>query len=122
MVAEAAMYGQAALAGTPMKGTTAKPHREEPGTTAAVSSNASPPGADWSRAFQPACRRPAPSTASVMPEVSSTALAERDARVSTLLCRARLAFLPAFFGHRFVRRRGRLRRGLRRVLEPRLRQ
>src|SRR5215831_21238892 len=65
------MYGHAAAAGSGTKGTTASPHSAEPATTVAVSSSASPPGADLSSAFQLACSSPAPSTASVTPSVSS---------------------------------------------------
>src|SRR5436309_10789477 len=70
MVADAAAYGQAAGAGNGRNGTTSKPHTEDPATTEAVSSKASPPVDDFSSAFQPACRKPAPSTASVTPSVS----------------------------------------------------
>ena len=46
---------------------------DDPATTDAVSSIGSPPGALFSSAFQLACSRPAPRTASVMPSDSSCA-------------------------------------------------
>src|SRR5437667_6378560 len=91
MVADAAAYGQAERAGNGRNGTTSKPHTEDPATTEAVSSKASPPVEDFSSAFQPACRKPAPSTASVTPSVSSK-------RYLGTLRRMRLALLPAVLG------------------------
>src|SRR5438552_4283161 len=68
------MNGHAAAGGKGTKATTARAHSEEPATTDAVSRNASPPADDFNSAFQLACRKPAPSTARVMPSVSSMGL------------------------------------------------
>src|SRR6058998_1075610 len=73
MIAEPAMNFHAEGSGSPANGSTTSPHTAEPTTTVAVSSSGSPPGADLSSAFQPACRKPAARTASVMPKVSSGA-------------------------------------------------
>src|SRR6516164_9633318 len=69
MSAEASMNFHDAALGALTKGIATSPQSAEPVTTVAVSSNESPPGAALSSAFQPACRRPAASTASVTPSV-----------------------------------------------------
>src|ERR1700716_3733717 len=65
------MYGHALKGGNGTRPTNTSPQSDEPATTAVVSSSASPPTDDLSSAFQPACRKPAPSTASVTPTESS---------------------------------------------------
>src|SRR6185503_8054661 len=75
--------------GSGTNGRTTSAHTHEPATTVAVSSIGSPPGALFSNAFQPACSKPAPSTASVMPSDSScTGITIRRS------CSLRLALLP----------------------------
>src|SRR5450631_4707215 len=70
MAEDTAMNNHAAGCGIGTKGNATRPQNDDPATTAAVSSIASPPADDFSSAFQVAWRKPAPRTASVMPAVS----------------------------------------------------
>src|SRR5437016_4455353 len=96
------MNGHAAASGKGTKATIAKPHSDDPATTEAVSSSASPPADDFSSAFQLACRKPAPSTASVMPSVSS--IPESSDRLGFALLPAVLVTEPHGVDVRFRRR------------------
>ena len=78
----------AATSGTPTNGTARSPHTAEPATMVAVSSIASPPGADLRSAFHPAWSNPAPSTASVTPSESSVTRSAACVLASSP-CRAR---------------------------------
>src|SRR5215471_10079926 len=71
MADEAATNFHTTGSGSGTKGRAHAEHTSEPTTIPAVSSIGSPPGADLTRAFQLACSRPAASTASVTPKVSS---------------------------------------------------
>src|SRR5205085_3528658 len=66
-----AMNFHAVGSGRGTNGSTSSDHTADPATTVAVSSIGWPPCAFLSNAFQPACSKPAPSTASVTPSVSS---------------------------------------------------
>src|SRR6266542_161366 len=73
MVADAAANFHDVGSGRGTNGMMASPATDEPATMIAVSSSGWPPGADLSSAFQPACSKPAASTASVTPSESSEA-------------------------------------------------